>query len=264
MKIALVQTSRFTTDYNLLMEDLSMLVANPGLGGVDLVVFPEFFSRGFYPGFDRAETESGETLQWMMRESMRYGFAMAGSVPVWCADGSKRNRLYFVDGKEVSYYDKHHIFLGDESDFFTPGDRRVIVPFRGWNILLQLCYDLRFPVWSRVVEADYDMVLNVAQWPAKRVAVTSKLTAARAIENQCCYIFCNSAAVIDGEQEGGCSHIMRPDGNPVVPETEISLDCGKVMIFSVEKEEVTRPRDKFRVWRDADRFELLQDSPVQP
>jgi len=156
------------------------------VGETDLVVLPEMFPTGFCTRpREAAEPDGGPTLAWMRRTARKKGAALAGSVAVE-QDGRYFNRFYFVrpDGATV-HYDKRHLFTyGGEHKEYTGGDRRVIAEYKGWRILLQVCYDLRFPVWSRNRD-DYDMILYVASWPTPRVEAWSALLKARAIENVC-------------------------------------------------------------------------------
>lgn len=227
--------------------------------GADLVVFPEFFSTGFYRDFNDPESdENGRTLSWMKSLSVSTGAAVAGSVPV-CIGGSVSgtvvNRFYFVDGNRVMHYDKRHVFLGAESEYFSCGDRRVVVDFRGWRILLLLCYDLRFPVWSRVVDGDYDMILCPAQWPASRIEVPVKLAAARAIENQAYCVFCNWSADIRGIECGGHTCAYAPDGKDLTASVREDEHV-RSLCFELSLGEVSELRNSFPVSGNADRFTL--------
>lgn len=159
-----------------------------GKSRVDLIVLPEMFTTGYCadPSQSGAAIDDGvQAVTWMRRMAGRYDAAVAGSVAV--ADkGRYYNRLCFVrpDGG-VEYYDKRHLFaMGGEADHYTAGRRRVVVEWRGVRILLQVCYDLRFPVFSRN-RGDYDMIIYSANWPTPRIAVWDTLLRARAIENQC-------------------------------------------------------------------------------
>lgn len=154
----------------------------------DLILLPEMFTTGFCvdPSQMAESIDDGkQAVEWMRRMAGRYDAAVAGSVAV--ADGGRYyNRLCFVrpDGG-VEYYDKRHLFgMGGEKEHYTAGQRRVIVEWRGVRILLQVCYDLRFPVFARN-RGDYDMILYAANWPTPRIAVWDTLLRARAIENQC-------------------------------------------------------------------------------
>lgn len=159
-----------------------------GKSRVDLIVLPEMFTTGYCADPSQSDTaidDGMQTVTWMRHIAGRYCAAVAGSVAV--ADkGRYYNRLYFVrpDGG-VEYYDKRHLFaMGGVADRYTAGRRRVVVEWRGVRILLQVCYDLRFPVFSRN-RGDYDMIVYSANWPTPRIAVWDTLLRARAIENQC-------------------------------------------------------------------------------
>jgi predicted amidohydrolase len=162
--------------------------------GADLIVLPEMFTTGFAVTPDQAAEPDGgaDTVNWMRDVAARYDAAVAGSVAVTdgsagatgMADGPYFNRFVFVkpDGG-VEHYDKHHLFsFGGEHLRYTAGQRRVVVEWRGWRILLQVCYDLRFPVFARN-RGDYDMMLYVASWPTVRIHPWNTLLRARAIEN---------------------------------------------------------------------------------
>lgn len=222
--------------------------------GADLYVLPEMFSTGFCVEPDGiAEGVAGESLQWMKRKAAAIDAAIAGSVAV--QDGEQYfNRFYFVkpDG-EVSYYDKHHRFTyGGEHLHFTSGDNRVIVEWRGVRILLEVCYDLRFPVWARN-SGDYDMILYVASWPKTREKAWSALLLARAIENQCYVAGVNRVGSDPKCEYSGGSVIVDPYGDVIVgcePNTECEstadIDMGVLNDF----------RAKFPVLSDADDFEI--------
>ena len=259
MKIALVQPKIFSDRTDGQLDSYRKnLEALKGMD-LDLLVFPEFFSTGFYYDFDKFEEVEGMTFRWMKDLSESLNCAVVGSVPTMLGNGSNVNRLYFVAPEIIAFYDKRHVFIGPESDSFTAGRDRVIVPFRGMNILLQLCYDMRFPVWSRVKNADYDLILNVAQWPESRISVPLKLCAARAIENQSYYVFCNWKAVIREEQEGGCSHLVLPDGNVMEPEQVFSSEAVDFFIYDIRESLPTSVRKRFKVSRDADEFEIKKE-----
>lgn len=153
--------------------------------GTDLVVLPETFTTGFSMKKKQAE-EDGFTLDWMKKNAAHYGFSIAGSFFV-NENGKCYNRLHFVepDGK-VTIYNKKHLFrLTNEQEVFTAGDKQVVFSYKGWNISLQVCYDLRFPVWMRrTPKHDYDLLLLVANWPERRAHAWSTLLNARAVENQ--------------------------------------------------------------------------------
>jgi omega-amidase len=155
----------------------------------DLVVLPEVFTTGFTMNLSKIDSwESRETLHWMTRLAAELNIALTGSVAFRFEDGKARNRSLFLrpDGS-FEFYDKKHLFsLGSEDQFFEKGLVKKIVEFRGWKILLQICYDLRFPCFSSNTLVDrYDIALYVANWPEARIQPWLTLLQARAIENQC-------------------------------------------------------------------------------
>jgi predicted amidohydrolase len=184
--------------------------------GADLYVLPEMFSTGFCTSPEGiAEGPEGESLRWMKEKAAGTNAAIAGSVAV-CEDGRYFNRFYFVkpDGETV-WYDKKHLFTyGGEHERFTAGKERVVVEFRGVRILLEVCYDLRFPIWSRN-HGDYDMILYVASWPSVRVAAWKALLVARAIENQCYVAGVNRVGRDPYNEYDGGSMVVDPYGKVI-------------------------------------------------
>lgn len=155
----------------------------------DLIVLPEVFTTGFTMNLAKIDSwESRETLHWMSRLSAELNIALTGSIAFRFEDGKARNRSLFVrpDGS-FEFYDKKHLFsFGYEDQFYEKGIEKKIVEFRGWKILLQICYDLRFPCFSRNTITDrYDIAIYVANWPEARIQPWLTLLQARAIENQC-------------------------------------------------------------------------------
>ncbi len=151
---------------------------------VDIIVLPEMFTTGFTMSpYQVTETMHGETMKWMHEIASRANAAICGSLIV--KDENKYyNRFVFVqpDGK-IENYDKRHTFtLAGEDEVYTAGFKKVIIKYKGWKICPLVCYDLRFPVWSRNVE-DYDILLYVANWPKPRISAWDTLLKARAIEN---------------------------------------------------------------------------------
>ena len=153
--------------------------------GSDLIILPEMFTTGFsMNAVANAEEPGGETEQWLQQLAIRKNCAITGSIAVR-ADGGVYNRMLFVTPEGCSHYDKRHLFsMASEDRRYQAGSERVIVTWRGWRILLQVCYDLRFPVFSRNRD-DYDLAAYVANWPDSRRYHWRQLLIARAIENQC-------------------------------------------------------------------------------
>jgi predicted amidohydrolase len=159
--------------------------------GSDLLVLPEMFTTGFsMNALGNAEEPGGPTEQWMASLARERGCAVAGSIAVREGD-AVFNRLLFVTPEAVHHYDKRHLFrMGGEHKRYVPGARRVVVAWRDWRIKLEVCYDLRFPVFARN-RNDYDLLLCVANWPAARAAHWRALLPARAIENLACVVGVN-------------------------------------------------------------------------
>ena len=218
--------------------------------GSDIYVLPEMFSTGFCTNPEGiAESDNSETLQWLKRKAAAIDAAIAGSVAV-TKDGKFYNRFYFVkpDGS-VTHYDKKHLFTyGGEHKRFTAGNERVVVEFRGVRILLEICYDLRFPVWARN-RGDYDMILYVASWPTPRVSAWSALLVARAIENQCYVAGVNRVGNDPACQYCGGSVVIDPYGKTIAGCTD-NLECEATATIDIEALEAFRA--KFPVLNDAD------------
>lgn len=219
--------------------------------GSDLYVLPEMFSTGFCTEPEGiAEPLDSATLQWMIQKSSAIDVAIAGSVAV--TDGDNYfNRFYFVhpDGT-VQYYDKHHLFTyGGEHLRFTAGSERVIVGYRGVRILLEVCYDLRFPVWSRN-HGEYDMILYVASWPTPRVEAWSALLRARAIENQCYVAGVNRVGSDPSCNYCGGSVVIDPYGKTIA---ECEWDKENEATAEIDICQLDAFRKKFPVLNDADR-----------
>lgn len=221
-----------------------------GNPGSDLYVLPEMFSTGFCTQPEGiAEPAENRTVSWMKAKASQTGAAIAGSIAVH-EDGRYYNRFHFVtpDGN-VTTYDKKHLFtFGGEHNRFTAGSERVIVAYKGFRILLEICYDLRFPVWSRN-RGDYDMIIYVASWPTPRVEAWKALLTARAIENQCYVAGVNRVGEDPGNNYCGGSRVIDPYG-------KIMAECedGREMEVTVEvdMEVLEAFRAKFPVLDDAD------------
>ena len=223
----------------------------------DVVVLPEMFATGFKlrPACV-AEPADGLVVTTMRRWAAQYGRAVVGSVVV--AEQERfRNRMFFVKPSgETAWYDKRHLFRpGGEARDYTPGDRRVVVEYMGFRFLLLICYDLRFPVWSRNVDNEYDLLIYVANWPEPRKKVWKALLPARAIENMA-YVCGVNRVGIDGKgfTYRGDSMIFSPKGKKLADagkREEITRTC------TLNKSDLEELRAKFPAWKDADAFSIL-------
>ena len=226
----------------------------------EIVVLPEMFSTGFsmQPG-KFAEPMDGETVEWMKRIAAKKKIILTGSVIIE-EDRNFYNRLVWVlPNGQIGYYDKRHLFAyGDEDQHYTAGKKRLIASVKGWKINLMVCYDLRFPVWSRQQgDFEYDVLIYVANWPERRVHAWTTLLRARAIENQSYVIGVNRTGD-DGNKIPYTGESMAVD-----PMGEILYhknDEEDVFTVTLDRSHLEKTREKFPFWKDADQFTILNDS----
>ncbi|MCR4764783.1 MAG: amidohydrolase [Bacteroidaceae bacterium] len=221
----------------------------------DLYVLAEMFSTGFATEPVGIAEKDGASLTWMKQMAIQLNAAIAGSVATE-ENGKFYNRFYFVqpDGT-VTHYDKHHLFTySGEDKRFTRGEERVVVEFRGIRFMLEVCYDLRFPVWSRN-KGDYDALIYVASWPSSRVEAWKALLRARAIENQCFVIGVNRVGYDPKCEYQGGSAIIDPYGQTLASPSDF-LEA--TAAAELDLNELEAFRKKFPVLNDADRFIIEQ------
>jgi predicted amidohydrolase len=246
----------------------------------EIVVLPEMFSTGFSMQPEKlAETMEGETIQWMKQVAAKKKIILTGSLiikdsspPLHEEMGSGGeayyNRLVWVlPNGQVGHYDKRHLFAyADEDQHYTPGEKRLIASVKGWKINLLVCYDLRFPVWSRQASPqrrgeqstpEYDILIYVANWPERRVHAWTTLLRARAIENQCYVIGVNRTGD-DGNKIHYTGESMAID-----PMGEIlyhKKDEDDVFTVTLDRSHLEKVREKFPFWKDADSFKIITNS----
>ncbi|HOP03320.1 MAG TPA: amidohydrolase [Tenuifilaceae bacterium] len=221
----------------------------------DIVLLPEMFTTGFSMNPKHlAENADGKTLKWMQQAAKLNGFAIGGSIIIEENDNFY-NRFFFVTPQgEIHQYDKRHLFrMGNENQIYTNGSERVIVEYCGWRIMLNICYDLRFPVWSRNT-GDYDLLVNVANFPGSRRIVWNTLLSARAIENQC-YVAAANRIGTDGMNISytGDSQILNARGQVIsqAPQNEETA-----IYATLSMDELKEFREKFPVLLDVDSFTI--------
>jgi omega-amidase len=229
----------------------------------ELVVLPEMFSTGFsMEKVSLAETMEGPTLDWLKKTAASKGVIITGSMIA--KEEGEQDSLYYnrliwmLPTGEFGYYDKRHLFaFGKEDQHYSPGNKRLIASVNGWKINLQICYDLRFPVWSRQSPAtdqpEYDLLIYVANWPSARIHAWKTLLQARAIENQCFVIGLNRTGT-DGRglQYPGESMVVGPLGEPI----QILGAVEEIYSLILEREKLEEVRMKFPFLRDADTFQI--------
>jgi len=198
----------------------------------------------------------GKTMNWMLQQAKKFNCVITGSIIIK-EDEKYFNRLIWMrpDGS-YEYYDKRHLFgLGEEDKHYSSGDRKLFVELHGWKICPMICYDLRFPVWLRNKDEEYDMLLIVANWPERRSLHWRTLIPARAIENQSFVVAVNRVGN-DGNEiyHSGDSMCIDPNGNVIYykPNDE------DLYTFSINKEDLITARQSFPFLKDADKFELNQ------
>lgn len=217
----------------------------------DIFLLPEMFSTGFCMEPEMVADRNEETLNWMKSFAIKKNAVVAGSASVE-EDGKFYNRFYFVKPDlSYEYYDKRHLFsYSGENKIYTPGKERKVILYKGIRILLQVCFDLRFPVFTRNTE-DYDVALYVANWPDSRVYAWETLLKARSIENQAYVFGLNRIGTDDyGLQYPESSHCFFPDGEDVA-KTENNL-----VRASIDIEKLQKFREKFPFLKDRDYFSL--------
>ncbi len=225
----------------------------------EIVVLPEMFSTGFTMVPELfAETMEGETIAWMKERAENNKIIITGSLIIE-EDGQYFNRLiWMLPNGEMGHYDKRHLFgYGDEDKHYTAGNKRLIASVKGWRINLQVCYDLRFPVWSRQqstsAESEYDLLIYVANWPERRSHAWKTLLCARAIENQCFVAGVNRVGKDNKNvYYSGNSLVIDPLGQVLYH----MADEENVFTITLQKEEVDKVRTQFPFWKDADAFTI--------
>ncbi|MDR1681991.1 MAG: nitrilase family protein [Candidatus Symbiothrix sp.] len=257
LRISILQADIAWEDKAKNLENYGTLLS--GLQGKsDLAVVPEMFTTGFsMQASHLAETNDGTTIQTLKRLSQTVDLAIAGSFLAKNDDGKLYNRGFFITPSGESFFaDKRHLFrLGGEDKVFTPGLTYPILSCKNWNIRLIVCYDLRFPVWSRNQNNEYDLLLCTANWPRARANVWKTLLQARAIENQCYVCGVNRIGqhgkIIDYQ---GDSILVDYKGFPI---TEAPTDRQAILTTTIKRESLLDFRQKFPVGKDADRFQII-------
>lgn len=222
----------------------------------DLILLPEMFTTGFSmnpQGF--ADLYPGETSTWMSKMATENSIALTGSY-IAKENSNYFNRMIFAyPNGDIVYYDKRHLFrMAGEDKNYSAGNKRVVVNYMGWRILLLVCYDLRFPVWSRN-RNDYDLMLLVANFPERRRYAWNSLLVARAIENQCYLAACNRVGADgNGVNHSGDSQIIDPLGQPIAI---ANPNRDEIITATLSLDNLKKIRDRFPVHLDADKFEIL-------
>lgn len=238
---------------NLLMFDEKI---NAISGEKHIIILPETFNTGFSLHAPNCiEKMDGKTIAWMQEKAKQKNSIICGSLFIH-ENGKNFNRLCWVmPNGEIQFYDKRHLFsYAKENEHFTEGEKRIIVQVQGWKILLQICYDLRFPVFARQQFAyEYDAILYIANWPAKRIEAWNSLLKARAIENQSFCIGLNRVGDDGfGINYNGCSSVYDPLGKQLL----FNENDDTSLQIEIKKEDLEQVRNQFPFLKDKDDFFL--------
>lgn len=255
LHISLLQTDLFWEDKFRNLEMLEKKLAAVE-AATQIVVLPEMFTTGFsmQPKLF-AETMEGPTVEWMIEQAALHKIILTGSIIIEEDDKFYNRLLWVLPTGQVAYYNKRHLFaFAGEDQEYTAGNKRLIAQVNGWKICLQICYDLRFPVWSRKQSTDeYDLLIYVANWPERRNHAWKTLLCARAIENQSYVVGVNRVGK-DGHQinHSGDSMIVDPLGQVLYYKSENE----DAVYMELEKNVVLEAREKFPFGKDADSFSI--------
>ena len=220
----------------------------------DIIILPEMFTTGFTMNPDLfAEELDGRTITWMKKISKKNNSVICGSLIIK-ESNNFFNRFVWVEPTGViKTYDKKHLFsFAGENNNYTPGNSKIIIEYKGWKICPLICYDLRFPVWSRNIE-DYDILIYVANWPSKRKLAWKNLLISRAIENQCFVVGVNRVGT-DGNNHyySGDSCLINSQGELIY----ISSHVEDLYTTTLNKVELDKNRKQFPFLNDRDKFSI--------
>jgi predicted amidohydrolase len=255
LHLSLIQTSLYWEQPEKNLEMFSSYLDALSPGSADIVVLPEMFTTGFSMSTSLASMHQQQTIDWMKKRAALLDAALLGSI-MFHEGGKIYNRLFFVSPNgDYQTYDKRHLFtMAGEDEHYAPGVDRVVVHFKGWRILLQICYDLRFPVFARN-KGDYDLSIYTANWPDVRISAWDTLLKARASENACYTVGVNRVGTDGtGKSYNGHSAVYNMKGECMATAPEHDFAVVHVEISLPELHEY---RNKFPVINDADDFQLI-------
>ena len=254
LSISLIQSILFWKDVDANISHFKTIISS--IKDTDIILLPEMFNTAFCPKSNHlAESMVGKTISWMKEISKTKDCAIAGTLMIK-EGGNIFNRLVWISKNGTIYtYDKHHLFsLIKEGKYITKGKERIIVELEGWKICPLICYDLRFPVFSRN-DVEYDMLIYLANWPVKRIDAWDTLLKARSIENQCYTIGVNRVGE-DGNEIpfNGHSKVFDAFGKELFSATE---NKEEVLQFEISLDDLKLKRRQMNFLEDRDNFSLL-------
>ncbi len=255
LKVATIQTATVWEDIDANLNLLTQKITSINTP-VDVIVLPELFTTAFTMNTSLAEKPDGKTMQWMEQMAKQTNAAICGSVMMNTKHNDVYNRLIWMNpnGTYIAY-NKHHLFsIGSEHNHYKAGNEQVIINYKGFNIRLLICFDLRFPVWIRRTEKlNYDAIFIVASWPEKRAEHWKILLQARAIENQSYVVAVNRVGVdASGINHSGESSIIAPTGTIIYQKSTLE----EVAINTLILENVHQYRKEFPAFSHADKFTI--------
>lgn len=252
LKITLVQPDMIWEDPQANLEKYEKLLAP--VNSTDVIVLPEMFTTGFSMNPEKLrEKMDGHSVLWMKKLAREKNASVTGSLIIENEEKNVNRGLWvFPDGK-MEYYDKRHLFtMGEENQHYSAGNQKLIVEYKGWRFCPLICYDLRFPVWSRNAE-NYDVLIYVANWPAPRHHVWKSLLVARAIENQSYCIGVNRVGTDGtGLNYNGDSAMISAKGTAA-----FLGDKETIRTFEISYAELHHFREKFPLLSDKDDFQVI-------
>ncbi len=255
LKISLIQSDLYWHAPEANRAHFSQLIQSLKLS-TDVIILPEMFTTGFTMATaDNAETEPGETLHWMQQQAVQSQAVITGSLIIK-QQTKFYNRLYWVEPSgDYKSYDKKHLFgYADEDQHFTAGNSRLIVSYKDWLICPLICYDLRFPVWSRN-NVDYDLLIYVANWPALRSDAWQSLLKARAIENMSYVAAVNRIGTDDNSRDYvGGSVVYSALGQRL---SKVNNSQNFIETITLSRNELLQQRQRFGFLKDQDEFTLI-------
>ncbi len=254
LNIALIQSTLVwenpTENRRLFTEKITSVSSN-----IDIVLLPEMFTTGFSMNPEKfAESMNGGTVLWMQKLAKVEQLAILGSLIIKEEDNYYNRLIFAHPNGQVDTYDKRHLFTyGGEDKVYSSGNKRLIIEYKGWKICPLICYDLRFPVWSRNND-DYDILIYVANWPKPRISAWDVLLKARAIENMCYVIGLNRIGV-DGNKLEYIGHSQGFDtlGNEFIT-SENKIES--ISEITLNKIKLIETRKKFGFLNDKDSFSI--------
>ena len=256
MKPLTISLIQFDIAWENKMKNLESLTQKiQGIKDTHVILLPELFATGFSMNTELAEGMDGSIMNWLEDTAKKSRKIIAGSIMIKEGDFIFNRFIWMLPNGQFHQYDKRHLFsYAKEDDYFNAGETRLFVSVNGWRINVQICYDLRFPVWARQSKEPYDILINVANWPQKRILAWDTLLKARAIENQCFVIGANRVGT-DGNEiyYNGNSVIIDPLGAEIVK----SEHQEAVLTHTFVAADLLDIRNHFSFLKDADDFLLL-------